>query len=123
MFVFVEAIISYNFIMNPYQYSFELIKNIKTPNYNLIRAYTYTAPSNSSIFDGFKTNYSLKTVTDKQIMDYVIYNQSLGGFNSERFFICNIFFGIIQFISGLICYNLKNFYGKWKMDVFTLILV
>ncbi len=109
--------------MNPYLYSYELINNIKTPNYKLIKAYTYTAPSNSSVFDGFKTNYALKTVTDQQIMDYVFYNQNLGGFNSRRFFVCNIFFSIIQFISGMVCYNLKNFYGKWKMDVVTLILV
>jgi hypothetical protein len=109
-------------INNPYKYSFQLIKAIKTPDYETIKYYApFTQPTLN--ITEFKIKYSEKSLTDKEILDYVFYHKNLGGKVSERFFICHLIFGAIQFLAALIAYNLKNFYGKWKMDVLPLIMV
>ena len=109
-------------IKNPYKYSFQLINAIKTPDYISIRKYRPFTPPSLNITE-FKEKYSSKNLNDTEILDYVFFHKDKGGKTSERFFICNLIFGIIQFMAALIAYNLKNFYGNWKMDVLPLILV
>lgn len=119
--VIIDAIISYFYIKNPFKYSYALIESIKTPNFTMIQNYSYDVTS-SNITE-FKEKYTDKTLSDEEVMDYIFYNKDVGGKDSERFFICNLIFGFIQFVAALISFNLKNFHGKWKMDVITLIIV